>query len=66
METYVLMMFLLKDPNTHALGPFASRESCVAWMTMFNKARYEGMGTCMTMAQFRRERPDMRLEDLGT
>ena len=66
METFVLMLVLLNDPNTHALGPFQSRENCVSWMALFNKARHEGMGTCLTMKEFRRERPGMKLEDLGT
>ena len=66
MEQIVLLMILLNDPNSHALGPFQSRQSCVSWMGLFNHTGIEFMGMCVTMKEFRRERPNMILEDLGT
>ena len=64
-----LMSITLGDHSgTRALGHFPTEDACLRWTSMYSAAllaSQEGgavMGICWTEEEFRRFKPDMRLE----
>jgi hypothetical protein len=70
MKAWIVLMSITlgSHSETHALGYFLNEDACRRWASMYSTAllaKQESgtvIGICWTEAEFRRLKPDMRLE----
>lgn len=61
---FVMFLVLGTPIQQHAFGLFSTERNCWKWAEMMNQsAQVEWVGRCMTLTEFRREHPTMRINE---